>query len=607
MAKSVITEQLKHLPTSPGVYLMKDAEGDILYIGKAANLRNRVRSYFTASESLAPKVEQLVDRVDSLDFFITTSEQEALILEFNLIKRHRPFYNVRLKDDKSYPYLKISLYEDWPRIYLTRHVEQDGGRYFGPFASPWSVRHTLKALKRIFPFRSCEKPVTGTDLRACLEYHMHQCVGPCVGAVNQAGYLDVIKQVILFLEGRHEKVVKGLKHQMEEAARELHFERAARIRDQIEAINRVIEGQKIATRVQGDQDVVAFAANHDQAWVQVFFVRRGKLIGKEGFILQGTTSEEPGHIITSFVEQFYSSATDIPPLILLQHPVEDRGLIENWLGDRRRAKVELRVPLRGNKKELVDIVAANAEQGLRQLEIKQQVSNMSVALVEVQRALDLPRPPDHIECYDISNIQGKYAVGSMVVFERGKPKTAHYRRFRIKTVPGADDCAMLREVLGRRFRRSNRQSVGDSGAWAVVPDLILIDGGKGQLGAALTVMKELDINGIPAAGLAKEREELFVPDRSYPIILPPDSLGLRLLRHIRDEAHRFALGYHQKIRLREGLTSTLDTIPGVGPKRKRALLKKFGSFQAIREASIEELAAVDGVGLFAARKIKEHL
>ncbi|MFC1932901.1 excinuclease ABC subunit UvrC [Chloroflexota bacterium] len=608
---NIITEQLRQLPGSPGVYLMRDAEGNILYVGKAANLRHRVRSYFGASQKLSPKLQRMVSRVDDLDFFVTNSEQEALILELNLIKRYRPHYNVRLKDDKTFPYLKINLNEDWPGVHVTRRLEENGGHYFGPFASAKSVRQTLKVLKGIFPFRSCSRTITGNDPRPCLDYYIHRCLAPCIGAVSKQEYNEVIKQIILFLEGKQETVVKELENKMKKAAEALDFEKAALIRDKIQAIDRVIEGQRIAATVRGEQDVIAFASEKDRAYVQVFFIRSDKLIGRESFVLQGTTSEEPKQIMSSFIKQFYGSAPYIPPLLLLQHPVEDKAVIENWLQSKRGSRVHIQVPYRGNKKQLVKIAAENAEQGLQQLKVKEQAapSALTAALAEIERELHLPRLPRRMECYDISNIQGRAAVGSMVVFENGKPKPSHYRRFRIKTVSGADDYAMLREVLSRRFKRVSLKGshTTTSNAWAVLPDLVLIDGGKGQLNAVLSVMHEVGAEFVPAASLAKEKEEIFVPRQTESIILPGSAPGLQLLQRLRDEAHRFALGYHRRIRQKETFASALDSIPGIGPKRKHVLLKQFGSVRGIREASAEELAAVGGMNQSLAKKMKEYL
>ena len=605
MTNSLIDEQLKQLPNSPGVYLMKDAEGNILYVGKAANLHHRVRSYFSAGQKLSPKLQRMIARVNDVDFFVTGSEQEALILELNLIKRHHPRYNVRLKDDKTFPYLKIDLNQDWPRVHITRRLEEDGGRYFGPFASAKSVRQTLKVIKGIFPFHSCSRTITGADTRPCLAYHINRCLGPCIGAVSKQEYAEVIKQVILFLEGKQEKIVRELESKMKEASDSLDFEKAALLRDQLQAVNRVVEGQRIAATVRGEQDDIAFAQDNDQAYVQVFFIRSGKLIGRESFILQGTRFEEPYQIMTGFIKQFYNSAPYIPPLLLLQHPAEDTNIIEDWLQSKRGAKVRIQVPCRGNKRQLVKIVAENARQGLEQLKIKQIATPtaLATALAEIKEALALPGLPYRIEGYDISNLQGKAAVGSMVVFDQGKSKPSHYRRFRIKTVSGADDYAMFQEVLKRRFKRSSDAS----NAWALLPDLVLIDGGKGQLNAAREAMREAGAESVPVASLAKENEELFVPRKKQPIVLPRSSPGLQLLQRLRDEAHRFAITYHQRIRKRETFASALDSIPGIGPKRKRALIKQFGSVQSIQAASKEELAATKGMSQSLAKIIKEYL
>ncbi len=605
MTSNLIAEQLRQLPTRPGVYLMRDAEGNILYVGKAANLHHRVRSYFGTGQKLPIKLQQMVSRVNDFEFFVTNSEQEALILELNLIKRHRPRYNARLKDDKTFPYLKIDINEDWPRVYTTRRLEENGGRYFGPFASAKSVRQTLKVIKDIFPFRSCSKSISGTDSRPCLDYHIHHCLAPCIGTVSKEEYAEVIKQVILFLEGKQELVVQELKNKMKQAAEALNFEQAALLRDQIQAVDRVIEGQKIATTVKGEQDVIAFADDKDRAYVQVFFIRSGKLIGRESFILQGTRSEEPHQIMTSFIKQFYNSSPYIPPLLLLQYPLEDRLVIENWLQSKRGAKVHIQVPYRGNKKQLVEIGARNARQGIEQLKIKQLTAptTLDAALAEIQRELRLSRAPLRMEGYDISNIRGTAAAGSMVVFDKGKPKPSHYRRFRIKTVSAANDYAMLQEVLKRRFKRSSDAA----NTWATLPDLVLIDGGKGQLNSVLAAMHEVGVESVPAASLAKEKEEIFIPQRSAPIILPHNSPGLQLLQRLRDEAHRFALGYHQKIHKKATFASALDIIPGIGRNRKRTLLKQFGSVAGIRNAPAEELATIKGMSKNLAQRIKEYL
>ncbi|MFC2044486.1 excinuclease ABC subunit UvrC [Chloroflexota bacterium] len=611
MIGGLIAEQLRQVPESPGVYLFKDAQGNIIYVGKAASLHHRVRSYFGVSTTLSPKLTRLVARTSNLDFLVTRSEQEALILECNLIKHYRPHYNVRLKDDKAFPYLRINLGEDWPRICVTRRLEEDGAKYFGPFASAKSVKQTLKVLKGIFPFRSCSRTITGSDPRPCLDYYIHQCLGPCVGSTSKQEYAEIIKQVILFLDGKQEKVVLGLESQMRKVSEALDFERAALLRDQLKAINRVIEGQRIAATVRGEQDVIAFAQDKYQACVQVFFIRNSKLIGRESFVLRGTGSEEPRQIMTDFVKQFYSSSSYIPPLLLLQYPVEDVVLVKNWLQSKRGGKVDIQVPRQGNRKNLVNTVAQNAEQGLQQLTNRGQStpSLITQALAEIQRDLCLSRLPLRMECYDISNIQGRAAVGSMVVFDKGKPVPSHYRRFRIKTVCGANDYAMLKEVLKRRFERASLQNSEAAAlhSWTILPDLIIVDGGKGQLNAALEVMQAVGAEAVPVASLAKENEEIFLPAKNEAVILLRNSPGLQLLQRLRDEAHRFALGYHRKVRYRESFTSFLDSIPGIGPRRKRVLLRKFGSVQGIREASEGELAEPDGMTRKLAKKIKECL
>ncbi|MDD5288191.1 MAG: excinuclease ABC subunit UvrC [Dehalococcoidales bacterium] len=611
MTGNLVNEQLKQLPANPGVYLMKDAAGKIIYVGKASDLSNRVRSYFQASSKLTPKTRQLVAEVNELEFFITNSEYEALILENNLIKRYRPYYNVRLKDDKTFPYIRINLNEDWPAVSFTRYLKNDGARYFGPFTNAWSVRQTLKVLESIFRFRSCNKAITGADKRACLKYHLGHCMAPCIGAVNQQEYKEAMRQIILFLEGRQEKVARELEQQMKVAAEAMDFERAARLRDQIEAIKSVVAGQKIAAKVSGEEDVIAFATDRDLAYVQVFFIRDSKLIGRESFVLTGANAEEPEQIMTSFVKQYYDSATYIPPRLLLQHPIEDKDIIREWLRQKRGGAVDISVPGKGNKKQLVQIVAENAGQGLKQMKLKQLAAPAALesALEELQEKLGLLQLPARLEGYDISNIQGKEAVGSMVVFENGRARPSHYRRFRIRTVPSANDYAMLQEVLRRRFKQvaSEKMDTTATESWGILPDLVLIDGGKGQLNMARAAMEEVGAGAIPAASLAKENEEIFLPGRKTHIILPRNSPGLQLLQRVRDEAHRFAVAYFTKVHKKKTFTSSLDNIPGIGPKRKRALLKQFGTVKGIKNASAAELMDIKGMTPNLAERLKEHL
>jgi len=597
-------EQIKALPAKPGVYLFKDEAGRALYVGKAASLRQRVRSYFGAPHPLDSKLNKMMSMVRDLDFIVTDSEQEALILENNLIKKHRPRFNVRLRDDKSYPYIKVSLNEDWPRVFLTRRFEDDGGRYFGPYASAGSVRRTLDLLKKLFRYCSPRWVITGKKPRPCFDYSIRRCVGACSSEITKGEYREIIKQVTLFLEGKHEEVVRDLRRKMEQAADVMEFEKAAFLRDQLQAVESVTEGQKIISAGGGDEDVIAFARERNEACVQIFFVRSGKLIGRENFILEGTQDEEPGQIMASFIQQFYGSAPYVPPNILLQNEPEDMQVISSWLNSVRGGKVSLRVPQRGQKKKLVDMVTENAEQALAQLKAKwlADTGKIAAALKEVQERFNLPRLPNRMECYDISNIRGTAAVGSMVVFENGRPKPSAYRRFKIKTVESIDDYAMMQEVLRRRFKRVKAE---DATSWAVIPDLALMDGGRGHLTSAQEVMQELEIDSIPLAALAKENEEVFLPGAAGSLILPRDSQALYLLQRIRDEAHRFALSYHLHVRKKAALTSAWS-VPGIGPKRRRDLLKKFGSVRGIKEASVEELMEVAGMTRQLAQKVKEN-
>jgi excinuclease ABC subunit C len=599
-----LKEQLKILPDRPGVYLFKDDVGRVVYVGKASSLRTRVSSYFSARNQLSGKAERLVDKINDFDAIVTDTEYEALILENDLIKKYRPVYNVRLKDDKTFPYLKIDVKSDWPTVRITRRFHKDGDRYFGPFISVYSLRQTLNLIRKIFPFRSCNRKITGKDARPCLEYHLKSCTAPCIGAVSQQEYKDIIKEVILFLEGKQELVVHDLKKRMEEASKQLQYEKAALLRDEVRAVEQVIESQKIAVTIRGDEDAIALAQTKDLAYVEIFFIRNNKLTGRDYALLDGIRDEEPSQIMTSFVKQYYSSAPSIPPRILLQYPLDEPEIISGWLSNQRGASVDIRVPLRGLKKQLMDIVDENARQGLALYQAKQsKMIESALVLEELKERLNLSKIPFRIEGYDISNIRGNQAVGSMAVFSKGIPKRAQYRRFRIKAVSGIDDYAMIKEVLKRRFKRS--QNVDEK--WAAMPDLVLIDGGKGHLNAALDVVRELDIHSIPITAIAKENEQVFTPGRTEPLNIPRTSAALHLLQRVRDEAHRFALGYHHKLRQKESLLSALDAIPGIGPRRKKALLKKFGTVRRIKDASLDELSQVNGITTSLAEKVKEYL
>jgi excinuclease ABC subunit C len=623
-SRDQLIDQVRALPTHPGVYIFHNAKGAVIYVGKAASLRSRVRSYFGSPHSLEPKVRRLVSNIAEMEYVVTASAQEALILEASLVKRHQPFFNVRLKDDKHYPYLKIDLSEEWPRVEITRRVLDDGARYFGPYASAGSVRRTLDLVKKLFPWRSCTKTITGDDPRPCLDYYIHRCIGPCASLCSKEEYDDVIRQVILFLEGRTQEVTGDLRRQMGQASEALEFERAARLRDQVRAIERTTERQLMEVPERVDMDVFGLAREGAEACVQVFFVRRGNVIGRDNFALDGTADEPEADVLASFLKQFYQSAAYVPQRVLLPLPVTDQPLIEEWLSQRRgrrpdgrpSGRVRVLAPQRGDKRALVQTATDNARESLQMARARwlADEGKAQQALEELQEELNLPSLPQRIECYDISNIQGAAAVGSMVVFGDGRPQPAEYRRFRIKSVAGIDDFAMLQEVLRRRFKRAGevmeeRAKAGANGdeSFGAVPDLVIVDGGKGQVSAAHDEMRNLGVGHIPLAGLAKRFEELFVKDVSEPIVLPRTSQALYLVQRIRDEAHRFAITYHRKVRTKAGMRSALDAVPGVGPKRKKALLRKFGSVKAIREAGVEEIAATPGFTRSLAEKVQAGL
>jgi len=613
---------LKHLPTKPGVYLMKDDQGKVIYVGKAINLRNRVRSYFHDANGLDLKTRRLVAHIGDIETIVTASELEALILECSLIKKHRPYFNVKLRDDKNYLYIKVTTNEEWPRVLTTRRVEQDGARYFGPFASSRSVRQTLELLNRLFPYRTCDRVITGKDKRACLYYFMHRCLGPCIGATSKEEYDQAIRQTIQFLEGKSDSILAELRQAMEEAAEGLKFERAAALRDKIRAIERVTETQRVVSPEAKDEDVIAFARADGEACVQLFFIRGGRLIGREHYILDGAKETNDRELLASFIQQFYDTAAYVPPEIILPTAIDEARIIAQWLRAKRGDKVTLTIPQNGEPAQLVQMAAENAAETLAMVRAQWLADTQKTmgAVFELQEYLGLSTAPLRIECYDISTIQGSSSVGSMVVFENGAPKPGDYRRFRIKTVQGANDFASMQEILRRRFRRlpGPGRAGGEStaaateasvqvDAWTIMPNLVIIDGGKGQLNAALEVLTELGVTEIPTIGLAKEHEEIYIPGRSDPLILPRTSQALYLIQRIRDEAHRFALTYHRSVRTKTGMRSLLDDVPGIGPRRKKALLRAFGTLDAIRAASIEDLAAVPGMTRSSAQKLKEIL
>jgi excinuclease ABC subunit C len=650
-------ERLRRVPEAPGVYLWKDAQGGLLYVGKSKKLRDRMRSYFGAPLGLSAKTRRLVSHIADFDIIVTQSELEALLLEMNLIKQHRPRYNILLKDDKSYPYIKVTLQEQWPRVFSTRQVLDDGARYFGPYASAGSVYKALDLLNRLFAFRppyECkdDKFARYRKLgRPCLYHQMKRCLGPCVpGLVSPEEYRATIEAVCRFLEGKTEQVLRDLRREMEAASEELNFERAATLRDRIVAIEKISQRQQVLRSVDEDQDVIAFAREDGSAVVQVLFVRGGKLVNAEPFTLQGAEGESDQALLASFITQFYDNAPNVPPTLLLADHVEEPLMIAAWLEKKAGQRIEMSVPRRGEKRQLVELATNNARQKLE--ELRQQWLNSEqravAALSELRDLLELPGLPQRIECYDVSNTQGQQSVASMVVFERGEAKPAAYRRFKIKTVEGANDVASLSEVLTRRFKRAaealsseeqptapeadegdSELTPGDVGAvagpqelssderrqtlekWAELPDLLLVDGGRAQVNAAVAALRGLGFEQIPVVGVAKgpdrNRFDLVRPAQPDVIVLERTSPALGLVQRADEEAHRFAISYHRKLRGKSALKSQLEDIPGIGPKRKKALIQTFGSLAGIRKASVEDLAAVPGMTRKAAEELKSLL
>jgi len=597
---------------------MKDENGKVIYVGKAINLRNRVRSYFHANQE-HPRTIQLVKRIVDIEWIVVGSELEALILEMNLIKKHRPRYNVRMKDDKRYPYIKVHWAVDYPKVTVTRHMVEDGSRYFGPYTSVWAVHQTLDVLRRIFPYLTCDREITGKDTRACLYYDIKLCTGPCIGAVSKDEYRQMLTDLQAFLNGRTDSIVKRIQVDMLAASEELKFERAAALRDQLKAIETVIARQKVVFPADYvDSDVIAMARSDREACMQVFFIRGGKLIGREYFLMEGTDDTPDPDVLSEFIKQFYDQAPNIPGQVMLPHEVEETKIIEEWLNTKRGGKkTKMLIPKRGQKRDLVKMAAENAADTLSSLQAQWEADTLrqEKALAELHEKLDLPQPPNRIECYDISNTQGTAITASMVVFEKGVPKKAHYRRFNIRTVIGPDDFASMEEALRRRFNRwqSAQEKAKEPGkkpdqSFALLPDLLIVDGGKGQLSRAVKILEDFGlIDEVPVVGLAKREEEIFIPGKARSVLLPRKSEGLYLVQRVRDEAHRFAITAHRKRRSKLGLASQLDAIPGIGPTRRKALLKHFGSIKAIRAASEEELAAAPKMNANLAEAVKAHL
>jgi excinuclease ABC subunit C len=667
---SRLERTLAQLPDAPGVYMMIGEDGRILYIGKAVSLRNRVRSYFQDSAAHPYRTIKMVERVADVCTIVVSNEVESLILEANLIKRHQPPFNVRLRDDKRFPYLKVTN-ESFPRVVFTRVLRDDGARYFGPYTNASGLRELIDLVRIVFPLRTCREPIDGKRKRPCLQYHIKRCLAPCVGYQSEDDYDALVDEVVLFLEGHHDALIARLQGEMTDAAEHFNFEAAARLRDRIIAVRRTLEAQKVVWRSRLDMDLIAVARDHGQACMQVFMVRNGKLLGQEHFILEGASDEADAELFSEFLKQFYTArsgnltfdgtgdaemagsplalrvardqespvavksrarsragAVAIPKEVLVQALPDDRELIELWLTELKGQRVRILRPERGERADYLRLVQKNAEQNLKAFLVHQEAQETAsaVALTELASALDLPEPPHRIECYDISNIQGTNPVSSMVVFVEGRAKKSDYRHFKIQYDRGPNDFAMMQETLRRRLRYLRVDAdkppapADDEAAVAAMeaqasrrerfhqkPDLLLIDGGKGQLNAVVEVIREMDMIGIPVAGLAKENEWLFISGQSEPIVLPPNSPGLHLVMRIRDEAHRFAVTYHRNRRDKAMTKSALDALEGVGPVRKKRLLVAFGSVAAIKRASIDEIAAVKGMSPTLASNVKTAL
>ena len=601
-----IQEELKKLPGKPGVYLMHDADDTIIYVGKAISLKNRVRQYFQTSRNKGPKIERMVTHIARFEYIVTDSELEALVLECNLIKEHRPKYNTMLKDDKAYPYIKVTVNEDFPRILFSHQMKKDKAKYFGPYTSAGAVKDTIELLRKLYDIRSCNKSLPkeiGKD-RPCLYYHIHQCKAPCQGYISKEEYGEQIKKAISFLNGNYNDMIKELTGKMTEAAEEMRFEQAAEYRDLIDSVRRIGERQKITNSDGEDKDVIALAMDKEDAVAQVFFIRNGKLIGREHYYLRIGEEEQKSEVLLTFMKQFYSGTPFIPREIMISEEIAEQELMEEYLSSKRGQKVRIRVPKKGSKEKMVELAAQNAKLVLSQdrEKLKREEGRTIGAVKEISDLLQLPLTGTaRMEAYDISNINGFENVGSMVVYEKGKPKRSDYRKFKIKSVSGPDDYACMREVLTRRFRHGMEESKEleeqemdqEYGSFTKFPDLILMDGGRGQVNIALSVLEELGID-IPVCGMVKDDNHRTRGLYYHNIELPIDthSEGFKLITRIQDEAHRFAIEYHRSLRSKTQVKSVLDDIPGVGPARRKALMRHFKSLEEIRQASVEELMEI---------------
>ena len=592
--QAYILEKVSHLPTTPGVYLWRDKYQRIIYVGKAINLRNRVRSYVQQDVNRSVKVTAMMRRAWDVETIQTKTEMEALILEATLIKEHHPKYNIMLRDDKTYPYVKVTVQEEYPRLFMTRRLERDGAKYFGPFTDVTAVHHVLRILRSYYPLRTCKSMKVE---RPCLQYHMHYCEGPCMNYVTVESYRKYIDDIVALFEGKQVQVIQEITSKMEQASEDLEFELAAKYRDDLLSIQKVQEKQRMVTQ-RGDMDVLGMAIDGPMACIQLFFIRSGRLLGRENYFVQHE-GDSPELVMTEFIKQYYGGSTFIPKELLLPMDSVDRELFSEWFSSMKGQQVEVSVPQRGYKKDLIKMAEENAQNFLaeRRRQWQYTIDKAGGAVKKLAEVLDLPRLPERMECYDISHMQGAETVASMVVFEGGKPVKREYRRFKLKTVQGKpDDFASMAEIMERRY--------GNEKDWPI-PDLIIIDGGKGQLNAALPVIRAMGVTDVPVISLAKRIEEVFVEGESESIILEHHTPELQLLQQIRDEAHRFAITYHRRLRGKRNLESVLDHIEGIGPKRRKALYKHFGNLDAMRVAELEELESVEGMNKKAALAVYE--
>lgn len=598
-----IEEELKKLPAKPGVYLMHDAKDAIIYVGKAISLKNRVRQYFQSSRNKGPKIEKMVTKIARFEYIVTDSELEALILECNLIKEHRPKYNTMLTDDKSYPFVKVTIGEDYPRVLFARQMKKDKSRYFGPYTSSGAVKDSIDLVNKLFGLRTCNRslPKDIGKERPCLYYQIHQCSGPCQGYISKEDYREQVKHAIDFLNGNFKETIKNLEEKMQTASEELRFEDAMEYRDMIANVKRIGERQKITDSDGEDKDVIALAMDNDDAVVQIFFVRDGKLIGREHYFLRAAAGDSRSQVLQSFIKQYYMGTPFVPRELMIQEEIEETEILEEWLSKKRGKRVYIRVPKKGTKEKLVELAAENARMVLSQDKerLKREEGRTIGAVREIAHLLELENL-NRIEAFDISNISGFESVGSMIVYEKGRPKRSDYRKFKIKWVKGANDYASMEEVLTRRFQRAFDQSEG----FTCLPDLIMMDGGRGQVNIAVQVLEKMDLN-IPVCGMVKDDHHrtrgLFYQNVEIPI--DRNSEGFKLITRIQDEAHRFAIEYHRLLRSKGQVHSILDDIPGVGPTRRKALMKAYQSIEDIKNATVEELKEIPSMNEKSAKQV----